>query len=326
MAREHARIWLDINDDDDFQTLSFDAQGFYTRIILTDPTLNYCGVFDWRPRRLTSRAPDLTLDRIQACAAELEARNYLLFDIDTEEGLARSYIRRDELIRNPKMAATVIKAFPAVASKTLRAAIVTELQRIHEEHRDYSSWSHKDTGAALSKLLAKTPLEKVGYTPQISITSPVENTYWIPVRNGYPYQAGNTIADPVENPEPDLGAEHQSFSVRNPSTSTIHPSPAPLSGYVTGERHQGAETDSDDLPPPYCSKHPTGTAERCRDCGAARQHRETLAEQRATAEAEARARFLDEIADCPDCDELGWVNVGNAVQRCPKHHWETTDA
>lgn len=291
MAREHARIWLDINDDEDFQSLSFDAQGFYARIILTEPTLNYCGVFDWRPNRLTVRAPDLTLDRIQACAAELEARRYVLFDLATEEGLARSYVRRDELIRNPKMAATVIKAFPAVASKTLRGAIISELIRIHDEHPDYSSWTHKDTAAGLSKLLAKTPLEPDGYTPQITYPIAVQNTYPNPVTNGIPH--------PVTNTDPNLGAEHQSQSVPIPSTSTLHPSPAPLGGYVSGERYEGAEPESNAPPKPNCPEHPNGTSKPCGGCRAAREARDDWDIAQAVARAKA-------ITACGDCGEDGY--------------------
>lgn len=308
MAREHARLWLDINSDDDFAALSFDAQSFYTRIVLTEATLNYCGVADWRPRRLTVRARDLTLARILAAAAELEAGNYLLFDLDTEEVLARSFIRRDELLRNPKMAATVLKAYAAVASPVLRAAIVTEVKRVHAEHPEYSSWSHKDTADGLARLMSRPALAEGEYTPQITNPEPVQITNGQAVRNTYPDPVTNTNPDPVENSDPHPGPDHQSQSVRNPSTSTLHPSPAPLGGYVTGERHQGATHDSNGpRPPDRCPKH-TRSADPppCGACGDARRSAEAWDTATRTAAAERNQRAAQARAACPRCDEHGW--------------------
>ncbi len=326
MAREHARIWLDINSDEDFSALSFDAQSFYTRIVLTDPTLNYCGVADWRPRRLTVRARDLTLDRILAAAAELEAENYLLFDLDTEEVLARSFIRRDELLRNPKMAATVIKAYAAVASPVLRAAIVTEVKRVHDEHPEYSSWTHKDTADGLARMMARPALEPGAYTPRIADPNPVPISNGQTVRNTYPNPVENTYPETVRNGDPHPGADHQSQSVRNPSTSTLHPSPAPLEGYVTGVRHQAHDPDPDG-PRPQCSRHPTNHDGPCPACRARRAWDERQAARDELAERRRRADFAAEVRDCPDCDPNGLVDADDpdddepAVIRCPRHTW-----
>lgn len=326
MAREHARIWLDINGDDDFGQLSFDAQAFYTRIILTEATLNYCGVADWRPKRLTVRARDLSLPRILGAAAELEAGRYLLFDLDTEEVLARSYIRRDELLRNPKMAATVIKAYTAVASQVLRAAIVTEVRRIHTEHPEYSSWTHKDTADGLTRILGKTALEPSEYSMQISNPDPVGNTY--------PQQISNSDPETVKIGDPDTGADHQSQSVRNPSTSTstLHPSPLKEGGYVSGERHQSAVPDPH-APRPIdrCEKH-RGKANTspCRACADARHHAEAWDAHRAATDVERRKRFAAELDACDACgsgEDAGWEldddgTVAEPLRRCRKHDWE----
>lgn len=329
MAREHARIWLDINSDEDFSALSFDAQSFYTRIVLTDPTLNYCGVADWRPRRLTVRARDLTLERILAAAAELEAEHYLLFDLDTEEVLARSFIRRDELLRNPKMAATVIKAYAAVASPVLRAAIVTEVKRVHDEHPEYSSWTHKDTADGLARLMARPALDKGDYTPQIANGDLVPITNGQTVGNTYPNPVENTYPDPVTNGDLGGGPDHQSQSVRNPSTSTLHPAPAPLEGYVTGVRHQEPEP-SHNSPRPQCPRHPTNHDGPCRACQAGREWDQTRAENAAEAEQRRRAQFAAEVRDCPDCDPNGWTEGSDdeygepVIIRCPNHAWTAT--
>lgn len=334
MAREHARIWLDINDDDDFEQLGPIAQWLYVRVLLTDATLNYCGVADWRPKRLLRKAAGLTLGDVLGAAAELEQKRYALFDLDSEEVLVRSYIRRDELLRNPKMAATVIKAYPAIASSTLRAAVVTEVLRIKAEHPEYSSWAHKDTGAGLSRLLGKTSLEEVGYTLQITIPDAVQNGIPHPVENTYRAAVQNGNPDVVQNGIPDHTPDHQSQSARNPSTSTSTLHPAPLGGYVSTEGHQGGEPDPNLPPPEHCPKHPEGTDAPCRACGGARQRREAWeadnagAAEAVRAAAKAKARKVRE--ECPDCDEAGWLlaaDTGMPVDPAVKcsHLRETAD-
>lgn len=328
MAREHARIWLDINDDEDFCDLTPQAQWLYTRIILTEPTLNYCGVADWRPQRLTGRARGLTVPFILTTAAELEARNYLLFDLGTEEVLARSYVRRDELLRNPKMAATVIKAYPAVASKVLRAAVITEVQRIHEKNPEYSSWRHKDTAEGLARMLSKRALQPGDYTHQITIPDPVENTYPDVVQNGNPHS--------VKNTDLDHGADNQSFSVPNPSTSTLHPSPAPLEGYVSTEGHQSADPDPNTPRPvdrcPRHTNHPNPPA--CRACADARHTAEAWDAAREATEHQRRAAFRAELEACDACgsgEDAGWAldddgTVAEPLRRCERHTWPTAPA
>lgn len=318
MAREHARIWLDINSDDEFESLPFDAQGFYTRVILTLDDLSYAGVADWRPRKLTTKAPDLTYPRILAAAAELEVGRYCLFDLDTEEVLARSFIRRDELLRNPTMAAAVVKAYGGIASKVLRAAVVTEVRRVRDEHPEYSSWSASikgyDVGEALSKLLAKPGLDEVPYTPQIQV--PIGNPAPVPNTNPEPVSIGNS--QPVRNTDTSTNTK----SVGNPCTYTSTLTPAPSEGYVSTEGHQGAEPDPNSPPPRYCPKHmPNGTDDKCPACGDHRRAFDTwmanasldekrAQQERAQAEAAERvsaaaARAMA-IAECELCDDDGY--------------------
>ena len=328
MAREHARIWLDINSDDDFEQLPFDAQGLYTRVILTLDDLNYCGVADWRPRKLTTKAPDLPLARILTAAHHLEAGRYCLFDLDTEEVLARSFVRRDELLRNPKMAAAVVKAYSGIASKQLRAAVVDEVRRIRDEHPEYTSWSHKDVGPALSKIMGKDGSDVVSYTDQIM--APISNGQTVRITNriGNPNAARNGNTQAVPNSESVGNAD----SVPIPSTYTSTSTPAPLEGgYVSTEGHQGDEHDPANPPPPHCPKHPGGTDRPCRACGDARERLDAWeADRRAASEARRRA-FLAELDACPDCDIHGWAldtdgTPTEPATRCPNHTWEAANA
>jgi hypothetical protein len=324
VAREHARIWLDINSDDDFEQLPFDAQAFYCRVIITLADLSYCGVADWRPARLTAKAPDLPLERIINAAAHLEIGRYCLFDLDTEEVLARSFIRRDELLRNPKFAAAVVKAYAGIASKTLRAAVVTEIRRVHDEHPDYSSWANKDVGPQLAKIMAKPGLDELPYTNQI--TGRMD-----PMSDGIAYRITNGIGDdeavlitngesvPISNPV------SNGDSVPIPSTYTSTSTPAPLGGYSGREPHQGATSDSSP-PGGSCRLHPNGTHKACRGCQANREADEAEQQQQATAKTNQVKRFWVDVraADC--CDEKGRVESGNRLARCPNHDWSVVDA
>lgn len=316
VGRQYARIRISIADDEDFEALSMAAQWLYMRVLIPEPTLNQAGVADWRPKRLLMKADGLTLAQILAAAAELERTRFALFDLDTEEVLVRSYIRSDELLRNPKMAASVVKAYRAVASRTLRAAIVTEVLRDRQDHPDYSSWTHKDTTDDLARLMARPALDTVDYTNQIADPEPVENTNRITNpntnRNGNPDPVPNT--DGNTDPVPD--ADDQSNSVRIPCS--LQPAPLslqPESGYVTGERHQSA--GSGEPPTPNCPKHPNGTDAPCHACGAARTARQAWDREQARLAAEARSAEIRqraelraaEIAACALCDPEGYLGT-----------------
>jgi hypothetical protein len=136
-------------------------------------------------------------------AAELEERRYVLFDTATEEALIRTYIRNDELMRNPKMALSVVSGYQATASKVLRAFIVTEVLKAKEEHPEFSSWEHDISKADVTRLLTRKGSDSVTYTNQIEV--PITNR--------------------ITNPDP--GTDDQSDSVHIPSTYTYTSTPTP---------------------------------------------------------------------------------------------------
>lgn len=293
MPREFARIRISIAEDEDFEDLSPEAQWMYLRVLLPDPTLNYAGVADWRPKRLLGKARGVDLHYLNTAAAELEVGTYCLFDLDTEEVLVRSFIVCDEILRNPKMAAAMVKAYREVASKTLRAAIITEVKKAKEEHPDYSSWDFSDTKDDLARLLTRPDLESVGYT--------------------------NVIAVPITNS--DQGPDYQSDSVPIPSNSNTQPSTFNMGGSASEVTHQGATTE----PPARCPKHlnHTGEVPRCIPCKEARLaneawNRDDLArKRRANAEAASRKR------DCEFCDESGFIHGTDPAVKCSIHEEAT---
>lgn len=139
MAREFAQIKLSIWGDDDFRARSVDAQHLYFTL-LTSATLTHCGIADWRPARIAAMAEDWTPERVEVAGCELEDALYLVIDRDTEEALIRSYIRNDQLMKQPKMAVAIATAHAGTASRVLRGVVVHELTRLRKEFPDLSGW------------------------------------------------------------------------------------------------------------------------------------------------------------------------------------------
>ncbi|MBY4381856.1 hypothetical protein HQO24_10400 [Rhodococcus fascians] len=304
MAREYARVRLSIWDDPKFAELSPAAQHLYF-VLLTDSSLSYVGVADWRPKRIAARAKGWSQDQILAAAQLLEIERFILFEPDTEEALVRTFIRNDELLRNPKMALSVVKAYGSTASRQLRSVIVHELHRAQKEHPEYSSWTSHESKDRLADLLELPQLDPSDYPNRI--TNEIGNG----ITNPHP------VANRVESrigAQAEIGNADRSIPYHQPSTLSLQPSSR--GGYVSTEGHQSAEPSSP--PPPRCSAHADNpNPPNCRDCGEARKslavwqsaklRRESVAQSREAREmAELRKLAADE---CDLCDEEGYAGT-----------------
>lgn len=329
MAREYARTRISIADDEDVEALSPAAQWLYFRVLIPEPTLSQCGVADWRPNRLLRKAAGLTLGYILDAAAELEQRRFALFDLETEEVLIRAYIRSDEILRNPKMAAAMIKAYRAIASTALRTAVAGEVVRVRAEHPEYTSWESPITKADLARLVTK------------SGASPVDMT------DAYTDRIGNQISDRMSDVDPvpiTVGiGDGNTDTDTSPMTDPIRcgfPAPAPEAlslhhggGNVSPEGHQ--RDDPAEQPPPpqpdpdpptlvpggeppeHCPAHPDGATAPCRACGDARRARadwlaadtRRRAEERSAAARSAADVRAAAIAACGLCDDHGYAGA-----------------
>ncbi|MCT7361205.1 hypothetical protein [Mycolicibacterium llatzerense] len=139
MARDHARIHLDIWGDDDWMDLPVDAQMLYFTLY-TSEGRTLCGSHEWSPKRLAQRAGDWTVGRIEAAAEVLSRDLFLIIDADTDECLLRSWIKHDGLWRTPNMAVSVANARGSLASKVLRGVIVYEVQKLRSADPKSTSW------------------------------------------------------------------------------------------------------------------------------------------------------------------------------------------
>lgn len=188
MARTFGKTHVGIWADDDFLDLSPMAQWLFWHLF-THPELSYCGITDWRPRRIVPKAAGLTLDVIESAAVELAGGLYVVIDEDTEEVLVRSFMRSDELLKQTNMGAAVAKAHAAIASRTLRGVVVHELQRLRTENPSWKAWS------ALEDTIRKRPV------------NPSELTPWNPSGNPSPNPSGKGSRKGSENPSPNPSDE-----------------------------------------------------------------------------------------------------------------------
>ena len=141
MARDHARIRIDIWADDDWRDLPSLPQWLYLHL-LTSPALNFCGVTDWRPARIAALAAELTGDDVEYAAAWLEAGEFVVIDRASEEVLIRSWVKHDGLVSSPNMTKAMAKAHAAIGSSIIRAVVVDQLERLRQSQPTLTGWKH----------------------------------------------------------------------------------------------------------------------------------------------------------------------------------------
>lgn len=132
MARDRANIRTDIWADTHWRSLSHDAQWLY-HFILESPSLNLCGVADWRPAKWSAMAADVSREQIETWAVELEREHFLVIDHDTEEVLVRSFFRHDGILAQPNPMKGAAREFASIGSARIRGVISHELRRLQQE-------------------------------------------------------------------------------------------------------------------------------------------------------------------------------------------------
>jgi hypothetical protein len=129
MSRDYAKTNVTIWQDSDFRALPFPAQHLYMTM-WAHPELSYCGVLDWRPGRLAALAAGWDAHAIRTFADCLASRHFIVIDEETEEVLVRSWVRWEEILKQPRLSVSYVKAFSVVASNVLRSVLVHELTKI----------------------------------------------------------------------------------------------------------------------------------------------------------------------------------------------------
>ena len=144
MARDRANVFTNIWADSDWRALSESAQRLYL-LLLTHPTLTYAGVADWRTNRLSMMSADGSVEKLEAAAAELEDRKFIVVDEGTEEVLIRSFVKHDGLLKSPNLAAALAREYANVYSPRLREVVAFEVQKLHRREPELKGWDRLGT-------------------------------------------------------------------------------------------------------------------------------------------------------------------------------------
>lgn len=129
MARTHGKLFCSIWNDRDFRGLDRVTQGMYM-FLLSQDRLDYAGVLSITMRNWASTAEGLTVGEVEDTLEVLEKHRFIVMDRDTEELMVRTFVRRDELWRQPKMMLAVVSAAKKIQSPRLRLALLAELDRL----------------------------------------------------------------------------------------------------------------------------------------------------------------------------------------------------
>lgn len=240
VARSHAHISLSLWDKDEFRALSPYAQHLYFAMH-TSPLLSYCGVMDWRPNRIAPLAAGWTVEVIHAAGVELEDAGLVLIDEETEEALLCHLVRDAEYVKQPNVATAIATAYSAVASATLRRAIVSELTCLREEFPEYKGWKSPKLAGLLDAPRSPSP------TPSRKTSS-----------NGSPKSSVTPSAKGSGNPS-------RKASVKGSGKSAGNPSPSPSAEPSVTPSPEASVDPPDDPSPNPSGKPSNDTSTRASD-------------------------------------------------------------
>lgn len=200
MSRDHARIRLDIWNDDDWRDLTHDGQWLYM-CLLSQPSLTFAGVADWRPARLAAMTRELTATDVEIFAAELEQERFILVDRRSEEVLIRSWVKHDGLMASPNMAVALAKDHAEIGSAAIRGVVVDQLHTLQAARPDLKGWAKPQVEALLGK--RSVPFaEGVAMVLPNPSGNPFGNPFGNPSGTPSATSSGNDSRDPSGNPSP----------------------------------------------------------------------------------------------------------------------------
>lgn len=128
MARDHVKMWLDVQDDAEFCKLTAQQQWAYWALLLSRD-LSYVGVVPLLPKRFAPLAADQNARTITQAIKALADAGFVAVDNDTDEVLVKAHIRRDGILKQPNVIRAMNKAYDRVHSDRLRELIRDEVRR-----------------------------------------------------------------------------------------------------------------------------------------------------------------------------------------------------
>ena len=133
MAREYGKVWFSIFTDEHFTAQPAVDKLLYIALI-AQPSLNYAGVQPINMRRLRKAMRDgnsiPTERELELSLLRMERLGYVYTDEDTGEILVRSFMRRDEIDKQPNVLKSALRALSQIESHKLAHVMRGELARL----------------------------------------------------------------------------------------------------------------------------------------------------------------------------------------------------
>ncbi|MCP2248162.1 hypothetical protein [Lentzea aerocolonigenes] len=209
MARDHARFYLSMWDDQDFITLSALAKIMYVQLCM-QRKLAYSGELTVSVKRWAKAHPDQSTDSIRAALAELDAARFIVVDHDTDELLIRSFIRSDKLYKQPNVLRAALRSAFEIESPLLRRALAAELRRLPVEITGPSPAVAADELEAGARELPASVMAAmtVRGTARTTPTTPADTvtTGPAPTPDTAPPTVPTPAVNPAANPSPNPSA------------------------------------------------------------------------------------------------------------------------
>lgn len=315
MARQYGKAWFSMFTDDHF-TAQPNVDKFLYMTLLGQPSLNYAGVTPinlkrWRKAiREGNRIP--TEAEIKASLIRLERNGYVFTDDDTGEVLVRSFMRRDEINKQPNVILSALRAVAQVESPKLGHVLQREIARIE------MPVVNGESGKATKLRVDLDEAQKDATTHLDALAKGSEEPFPEPFVEDFPEGLSEALSEPFPEPfgQPfsrpgEIEPFRQPFGEglsKPPVVVEVEVAPLRTADKNLGEtrvREESAGRDwnvkctscggriwtggadgrphlsglchqcraAKEPPTPYCDQHPDGTDAPCHACGAARKAR-----------------------------------------------------
>lgn len=281
--------------DREFRALPRSAQATYAQLI-SQKELDRAGIQPLQVFKWAKGCDDFTTDDFMADLKVLEEHRFVFIDEDTDELFIRSYMRHCDVVRYPNILKNALRCAGMVASEKLRHELAKELRRLRRAEADRVADSIEPEG-----------FESESANPSETETNPSRT---VPEQlNG-----SETLAEP-----PGYGSGSGSVTLGSSQVGEVAANP---------RTDQTVESEPSDEPPPEnCPRHRNDpNPPSCGACGRQNRRRARWFDERAERASARLVAFKAEVRDCPDCDENGFVEIGNSVGKCARHDWRLINA
>lgn len=122
-----SRIWT----DPEFTALDAACQQLYC-LLISYSTRDHAGVLPMTLKRWARCTAGASVESVRSSLATLSERGFVVVDFDTEEVLIRTFIRNDEVYKQPKVMISAMKSAVLVESMPIRWSLYEEVRRVPE--------------------------------------------------------------------------------------------------------------------------------------------------------------------------------------------------